>query len=86
MQAGQTSASATNEIGTPLTHYRPGMPDEPVQVENISASGLAFAFPIREKTASPLLSWQRRAASFVSWFMCMKKLINPLLSGVRVKS
>lgn len=44
MQAGQTLPAATNEIGTPLTHYRPGMPDEPVQVENISASGLALRF------------------------------------------
>lgn len=48
MQAGQTLPSATNEIGTPLTHYRPGMPDEPVQVENISASGLALRFPYGE--------------------------------------
>lgn len=44
MQAGQTLPAATSEIGTPLTHYRPGMADEPVQVENISASGLALRF------------------------------------------
>ncbi|WP_297048338.1 PilZ domain-containing protein [uncultured Desulfovibrio sp.] len=43
---------STEEIGPPLTHAMPGMAEKPVQVEDISASGLALRFPGRE--AGPL--------------------------------
>ncbi len=42
---------STEEIGPPLTHATPGMADKPVQVEDISASGLALRFPVREAEA-----------------------------------
>lgn len=45
LRPGQTLPSATGEIGAPLTHYRQGMTEEPVQVENISAAGMALRFP-----------------------------------------
>ncbi len=42
LKPGSKLPRATAELGAPLTHYKPGMTDEPVQVENISASGLAL--------------------------------------------
>lgn len=45
LDAGRPLPASTGDIGVPLTHYRPGMADEPVQVEDISASGLALRFP-----------------------------------------
>lgn len=42
---------STEEIGPPLTHATPGMTEKPVQVEDISASGLALRFPDHEAEA-----------------------------------
>ena len=45
---GQTLPHSTAEIGAPLSHATPNMKDKPVQVEDISASGLALRFPGKE--------------------------------------
>lgn len=46
IKPGKRLPKSAEEIGPPLTHYRAGSPEEPVQVEDISASGLALRFPI----------------------------------------
>ena len=48
---GQALPRSTGEIGAPLSHATPGMKDKPVQVEDISASGLALRFPGKESPA-----------------------------------
>lgn len=45
---GQALPASTADIGAPLSHATPGMKDKPVQVEDISASGLALRFPGKE--------------------------------------
>lgn len=48
---GQALPRSTSDIGAPLSHATPGMKDKPVQVEDISASGLALRFPGKESPA-----------------------------------
>ncbi|MDE6735586.1 MAG: hypothetical protein K2J64_09000 [Desulfovibrio sp.] len=48
---GQALPRSTADIGAPLSHATPGMKDKPVQVEDISASGLALRFPGKESPA-----------------------------------
>ena len=48
---GQPLPHSTGDIGAPLSHATPGMQDKPVQVEDISASGLALRFPGKESPA-----------------------------------
>lgn len=45
---GQSLPRSTADIGAPLSHATPGMKEKPVQVEDISASGLALRFPGKE--------------------------------------
>ena len=45
---GQALPRSTADIGAPLSHATPGMKVKPVQVEDISASGLALRFPGKE--------------------------------------
>lgn len=44
----------TAEIGRPLLHYKRGMKNEPVQVENISATGLALRFSMESPDVKPV--------------------------------
>ncbi|MDD4702627.1 MAG: hypothetical protein PHI96_10440 [Desulfovibrio sp.] len=44
----------TSEINRPLLHYRRGMEREPVQVENVSATGMALSFPIEDLDIMPV--------------------------------
>ncbi len=48
MRPGTSLPRATSEISAPLTHYRPGMTREPVQVEDISAGGLSLRLDSKE--------------------------------------
>ncbi|MDE5880058.1 MAG: hypothetical protein K2G99_08630, partial [Desulfovibrio sp.] len=48
---GQALPRSTADIGAPLSHATPGMKEKPVQVEDISASGLALRFPGKESPA-----------------------------------
>ena len=44
----------TSEISNPLLHYKRGMEIEPVQVENISATGMALRFPMEDLDIKPV--------------------------------
>ena len=44
----------TAEISNPLLHYKRGMEIEPVQVENISATGMALRFPMEDLDIKPV--------------------------------
>ena len=44
----------TAEINNPLLHYKRGMEIEPVQVENISATGMALRFPMEDLDIKPV--------------------------------
>ena len=44
----------TAEINRPLLHYRRGMEKESVQVENISATGMALRFPMEDLDVKPV--------------------------------
>ena len=44
----------TAEIDRPLLHYRRGMDKECVQVENISATGMALRFPMEDLDVKPV--------------------------------
>lgn len=44
IKPGKRLPRSTTEIGSPSTHYKPGMESEPVQVEDISGAGLALRF------------------------------------------
>ena len=43
-----------SEISSPLTHYKVGMKEEPIQIENISGSGLAIRFPLIDPQNPPV--------------------------------
>lgn len=45
---------STSEISRPLLHYKRGMEKEPVQVENISATGMALRFPMEDLGIKPV--------------------------------
>lgn len=53
IQPGKRLPKSASEIGPPLTHYRFGSPEEPVQVEDISASGLALRFALDKDSKAP---------------------------------
>lgn len=44
----------TAEINRPLLHYRRGMEKESIQVENISATGMALRFPMEDLEIKPV--------------------------------
>ncbi|GEM_PF-1626983 len=44
----------TAEISRPLLHYRSGMEKESIQVENISATGMALRFPMEDLEVKPV--------------------------------
>lgn len=44
----------TAEIGRPVIHYKLGMNNEPVQVENISATGMALRFQMEDPETRPV--------------------------------
>lgn len=54
IQPGKKLPRTTQDIGAPLTHYKPGMTREQVQIENISASGLALRFSLNSDGKAPL--------------------------------
>ena len=45
---------STAEIGKPLLHYKTGMEGEPVQVADISATGMALRFPAESVDVKPV--------------------------------
>lgn len=44
IKPGKRLPKSTSEVGPAMTHYKPGMEHDPVQVENISGAGLALRF------------------------------------------
>lgn len=50
---GRRLPVSVNDMGKPLTHYKPGMEKAPVQMENISGSGLALRFPLDKDGRQP---------------------------------
>lgn len=54
IKPGKKLPRSTSEIGPPVTHYKPGMTTEPVQVENISGAGLALRFAAQADDATPI--------------------------------
>ena len=77
MLPGQTLPSATGEIGAPLTHYRPGMTEEPVQIENISAAGLALRFPFG-KDGKPAVEMEKGAQLLCLVIYGHEKTVQPV--------
>lgn len=53
LEPGQRLPRSTSEMGSPLTHYKPGMATEPVKLENISASGLALRLLLNKDGKPP---------------------------------
>lgn len=54
LEPGKKLPKSTEDIGSPVTHYKPGMKEEPVQLENISASGLALRFRLDADGKTPI--------------------------------
>lgn len=42
IKPGKRLPKTTSEMGSPLTHYKAGMEEDPVSIENISGSGIAL--------------------------------------------
>lgn len=51
---GKPIPRTTAEIGRPVIHYKLGMNNEPVQVENISATGMALRFQMEDPETRPV--------------------------------
>ncbi|MDR2819903.1 MAG: hypothetical protein LBB60_05165 [Desulfovibrio sp.] len=54
LDPGKPVPKDTSEIGAPVIHYKLGMKNEPVQVENISATGLGLRFPMEAPDVNPV--------------------------------
>ncbi len=51
---GRPIPRTTAEIGRPVMHYKLGMRNEPVQVENVSATGMALRFQMEDTETRPV--------------------------------
>lgn len=58
IKPGTHLPKSTASIGSPLTHYQHGRDTEPVQVENISASGIALRFKL-DKDGNPPVEFRK---------------------------
>lgn len=54
LEVGQNRPCTTAEIGRPVMLYRLDMKNEPVQVENVSATGMALRFPMEDAETRPV--------------------------------
>lgn len=54
LEPGKKLPKSTEDIGSPVTHFKPGMKDEPVQLEDVSASGLALRLRLDSDGKTPV--------------------------------
>lgn len=54
LEPGKKLPKSTEDIGSPVIHFKPGMKDVPVQLEDVSASGLALRFRLDSDGKTPV--------------------------------
>ncbi len=87
MNPAKPMPRSTAEIGKPLLHYKSGMENEPVQVADISATGMALSFSAESLDVKPvdldkgsqllcLIIYQMSKEERVVTFWCICKVLN----------
>ena len=54
IEPGRPIPRTTGEIGRPVMHYKLGMKNDPLQVENVSATGMALRFQMEDAETRPV--------------------------------